>query len=197
VACRCWREAGTSHGFTLIEVLAAMMLMVVICLGTAPLFAIAISRARSAREQTLATFLAGAKIEELRSLTWAYETRPLMTAISRTDVTTNLAGELPTADGAGLLESPAGTLDSNIPPYVDYLDARGGWLGTGVDPAARAVFIRRWAVHRLPDDPERSVALQVLVVPVAEERARPRVEPRVWTGRHALVATMSTRKASR
>ena len=184
-------------GFTLIEVLVAMALLVVVCVGIAPLFAISISRARNAREQTLATIFSIAKLEQLRSLTWSYETRPAMTPILRTDVTTNLANEVPAVDGWGLLESPPGTLDANVPPYVDYLDARGAWMGTGPRPAAGAVFVRRWAVHRALDDPERFVVLQVLVVPLAEERARGGVDPNVRNGRDALVATMMTRKASR
>ena len=188
---------GWQCGFTLIEVLVAMTLMVLICLGVAQLFAIAVSDARHAREQTLATIFAAAKIEELRSLTWAYEVRPAMTAILRTDITTNLAGEFATPDGPGLLESPVGTIDSNVPPYVDYLDAKGAWLGTGPNPNSRAVFIRRWAVHRAPEDPERSIALQVLVVPVADEHARRAAGPHLWTGRDALLVTLVTRKAWR
>ena len=172
-----------------------MTLMVVICLGVAPLFAIAVRDARGARAQTLAVICAAAKLEQLRSLTWAYETRPAMTPIARTDVTTNLSGALPTPDGTGLAESPAGTLDANVPPYVDYLDARGAWLGTGPDPTAGAHFIRRWGIHRDPDDPERSVALQVLVVPMAEERARRRSGSRVRND--ALLATVITRRARR
>jgi len=191
------REPDALSGFTLIEVLVAMTLMVIICLGVAPLFAIAVRDARTARMQTIAVILAASKLEQLRSLTWAYETRPAMTPILRTDVTTNLSGALPTSDGAGLAESPPDTLDANTPPYVDYLDAYGAWKGTGPDPAAGAQFIRRWAVHRDPLDPERSVVLQVLVVSVAEERARRRGGSRVWNGRDALVATMVTRRARR
>jgi len=191
------REPDALSGFTLIEVLVAMTLMVIICLGVAPLFAIAVRDARTARMQTIAVILAASKLEQLRSLTWAYETRPAMTPILRTDVTTNLSGALPTSDGAGLAESPPDTLDANTPPYVDYLDAYGAWKGTGPDPAAGAQFIRRWAVHRDPLDPERSVVLQVLVVSVAEERVRRRGGSRVWNGRDALVATMVTRRARR
>ena len=184
------------HGFTLIEVLIAMVLMIVICLGVVPLFATAISSARVARVQTFATILAAARMEQLRSLTFAYEVRPAMTPIERTDFTTNLSGEFATLDGLGLLESPAGTLDANVPPYVDYLDGKGAWVGTGPSPDARAVFVRRWAVHRDPVDPERLLTLQVLVVAVADEAAR-RSVPRVLTGREALLVTTVTRKARR
>jgi len=187
---------ASAPGFTLIEVLVAMVLMVLICLGVAPLFARAVSTARVARVQTFATILAAARIEQLRSLTFAYEVRPSMTPIERTDITTNLSGESATPDGPGLLESPAGTLDANVPPYVDYLDAKGAWVGTGPSPDSRAVFIRRWAVHRDPTDPERSLTLQVLVVAVADEAPR-RSGPHVLTGRETLLATTVTRKARR
>ena len=184
------------HGFTLIEVLVAMVLMILICLGVAPLFAMAVAGARVARFQTFATILAAARLEQLRSLTFAYEVRPSMTPIERTDITTNLSGEFATPDGPGLLESPAGTLDANVPPYVDYIDGKGAWVGTGPSPDPHAVFIRRWAVHRDPTDPERSLTLQVLVVAVADEEAR-RAGPRVLTGREALLVTTVSRKARR
>ena len=190
------KTVDAARGFTLIEVLVAMVLMILICLGIAPLFAMAVSSARVARVQTFATILAAARMEELRSLTFAYEVRPSMTPIERTDITTNLSSEVATPDGSGLLESPAGTLDANVPPYVDYIDGQGAWVGTGPSPGSRAVFIRRWAVHRDPSNPERSLTLQVLVVAVSDERAR-RPGARLPTGREALLVTTLTRKARR
>jgi hypothetical protein len=61
------------------------------------------------------------------------------------------------------LPSPAGTLDSNVPPYVDYLDAAGTWAGRGATPPGSAVYVRRWAVQPLGRDPDDILVLQVIV----------------------------------
>jgi hypothetical protein len=93
-----------------------------------------------------------------------------------------------------LSESPAGTLDANTPPYVDFLDRHGRWAGTGTSPPGNALYVRRWAVHRLASDPDRVVVLQVLVATVKRERARRGAAPHAWNGEDVLLATMMTRR---
>ena len=81
-----------------------------------------------------------------------------------------------------------------MPPYVDYLDDAGRWVGHDADPPANAVFIRRWAVWPLPADPERTLVLQVLVTTVRDDRSR----ATEWNGRtgvEALLVSVRTRKA--
>ena len=75
----------------------------------------------------------------------------------------------------------ADTLGANTPPYVDYLDDAGRWVGHDADPPESAVFIRRWAVSPLPADPERTLVLQVLVTTVRDDRSR----ATAWRGRAA------------
>ncbi|MEO8070585.1 MAG: prepilin-type N-terminal cleavage/methylation domain-containing protein [Acidobacteriota bacterium] len=53
-------------GFTLLEVLIAMLLVLVLALGVTPLFAVATRSAHDARDETSASMLAIQKIEQLR-----------------------------------------------------------------------------------------------------------------------------------
>jgi type II secretory pathway pseudopilin PulG len=180
----------SANGFTLIEVLIAVALLITTSIGIAQLFAIGLAAGRASRERTVASILAAAKLEQLRAQVWSYERGSF---VPRTDRTTNLSADPHTDDGPGLQDSPPGTLDGNVPPYVDYLDARARWAGTGTKPPGDAVFIRRWAVRRLSDDPDRSLALVVFVTTVP--RAARRTSPTVWTGEDGLLTTILTRKA--
>ncbi len=98
-----------------------------------------------------------------------------------------------TGDGAGLEASPEGALGSNTPPWVDYLDGAGRWVGHDGEPPPDAVFIRRWAVLPLPADPERTLVLQVLVTTVRDDRAR-RMEWSRRAGVDALLVSVRSRK---
>jgi prepilin-type N-terminal cleavage/methylation domain-containing protein len=184
----------SSSGFTLVEVLVALALLVVVSVGVVRLFAIALQAGRAAHDRTVAVSLAIGKIEQLRSLEWRFELDTAGVLNPRTDLTSNLSLEPIVGGGPGLSESPGGTLDDSIPPYVDYLDRRGRWVGTGASPPADAVYIRRWAVHHLPDDPDRTTVLQVLVVTVHRERSRPPSVPHAWNGEDVLLTTMMMRR---
>jgi hypothetical protein len=96
-------------------------------------------------------------------------------------------------DGVGLEASPAGALGSNMPPWVDYLDDAGRWVGHDTDPPADAVFIRRWSVRPLQADPERTLVLQVLVTTVRDDRSRSTPWSR-RTGVESLLVSVRTRK---
>jgi prepilin-type N-terminal cleavage/methylation domain-containing protein len=180
----------SANGFTLIEVLIAVALLISISVGIAQLFAIGLASGRASRERTVAAILAASKLEQLRAQAWSYERGSL---VPRTDRTTNSSVDPHTDDGPGLQDSPPVTLDGNVAPYVDYLDARARWAGNGAKPPGNAVFVRRWAVRRLPDDPDRSLALVVFVTTVT--RAARRSSPTAWTGEDALLTTILTRKA--
>jgi prepilin-type N-terminal cleavage/methylation domain-containing protein len=191
---RCESRQRGSGGFTLVEVLVALALLTIVSIGVVWLFTIAIDAGRTARERTMAAPLASAKLEQLRSLEWRAEVSATGTT-SRSDLTSNISVEPVASGGPGLSESPPGTLDSSLPPYVDYLDRFGRWVGSGASPPAGAVYIRRWAVHPLAGDPDRTLALQVLVTTVARERARLPPAPHAWGGEDVLLATMITRRA--
>ena len=184
-----------SAGFTLVEVLIAVAILITIAVGVAQLIAVATRAIRAAREHSSAVILAAAKMDQLRSLAWTYEPpAPGLRAVPRSDRATDVSHPSHASTGAGLAASPAGTLGANMPPYVDYIDDAGRWVGHDADPPANAVFIRRWAVWPLPADPERTLVLQVLVTTVRDDRSR----ATEWSGRtgvEALLVSVRTRKA--
>ena len=184
----------TASGFTLLEVLVALALLVTVSVGVVWLFAAALGAGRASQDRTVAVSLAVGRLEQLRSLEWRVEIDAAGAAIPRSDLASNLSLEPVGGGGPGLLESPGGTLDANVPPYVDYLDRHGRWLGTGASPPGGAVYIRRWAVHRLPADPDHVIALQVLVATVRRERGRLPSVPHAWNGEDVLLATMMARR---
>ena len=108
----------SAPGFTLVEVLVALALLVVVSVGVVQLFAIAIEAGRAARDRTVAVSLATGKMEQLRSLEWRFELDAAGALARRTDTTSNLSADPIVAGGPGLSESPTGTLDASMPPYV-------------------------------------------------------------------------------
>lgn len=184
-------------GLTVIEVLIALALFVTLSVGVAQLFAVATAAGLAARQQTSATILAAAKMEQLRALEWSWEAAAADGPfLPRSDLTTNLSVDPSGDDGPGLRESPAGTLERNVPPYVDYLDAAGQWVGNGSAPPPEAAFIRRWSVRGLPLDPDRTRVLQVLVTTSRQEAARGRRPWTIRTGQATLLTMLRTRVGS-
>jgi prepilin-type N-terminal cleavage/methylation domain-containing protein len=181
------------RGFTLIEVIIVTALLVTMSVGIAQLAGIAMLSVRSARERTSATVLAAAKMEQLRSLVWAYESSLDSPPVPRSDVSSNLSVDPPDDSGPGLAPSPPDTLSSNVSSHVDYLDAKGQWIGTGAAPASEAMFIRRWSVQPLPDDPGRTLIFQVLVTTTRQERTRNHPW-RERVGEECLLVSIRTRR---
>jgi len=185
-------KSTSDGGFTLVEVVIAMMLLSMVALGVAQLFGIAIQRNMAARYQTSTTVLAGQKLEQLRALTLGFDAA---SGLPVTDMSTNLTTEPPTSGGGGLNPSPSNSLSQNTPGYVDYLDSRGNLLGTGAAPPATALYIRRWNISPLPTNPNNTLILQVLVTTVNRDRQTPATGARRRAADEALVATLKTRKA--
>lgn len=154
-------------GFSLIEVIVATFVFAVGLLAMAQLFAIATRGNTSARANTFTVMLAQQKMEQLRALTWGFDTVNLPVSDFATD-TTN-AGTLAgcpaggTGAGTGLSPSPAGTLGQNTDGWVDYLDETGCDLGGGGVAPQGTAYIRRWSVEPLPTNPNNTLILQVLV----------------------------------
>ena len=162
------------RGFTLIEVLLAMTLLVIGVSTLASLAAIATRANTAARTTTRASLLATQKMEQLRALTWGYDAagRPIA------DTTTDLTAFPPGGGGVGLSVSPAGALVQNTFGYYDFLDASGTPVGDGTDPPAQATFVRRWSVEPLPSNPVNALVLHVRVMrarstPGGNARAQP------------------------
>jgi prepilin-type N-terminal cleavage/methylation domain-containing protein len=185
----------TEAGFTLVEVLIAMLIVAFLALGVAGLFGIGIRSVHAARNQTSTSVLAAQKMEQLRALTWGFDDSGQSLPVS--DTTTNLSVVPPTSNGAGLNPSPPDTLNVNTPGYVDYLGSRGQWVGTGANPPPAAVYIRRWSIEPLPTNPNGTIVLQVLVTTVRRESGfaqAPTVRRRFADD--ALIASVKTRKAN-
>jgi type II secretory pathway pseudopilin PulG len=183
-------------GFSLIEVLVVAALLVVVAVGVAEIGGRTLRANAATRSRTAATLAAVQKMEQLRSLTLSAAADATTGALVRvTDLTADLSAEPAGAAGPGLSSSPAGTLDDNVPPYVDYLDATGTWVGGGVTPPPSAVYIRRWAVTPLPDDPEDSVVLQVVVLAV-RDAIRPPAGRATVPGGDVRLVSVKTRRAS-
>src|SRR3990172_9397317 len=108
---------SNSRGFSLVEVIIAMGILTAVSLGVAQLFA-ATGRANLiARGQTSTTAMAEQKMEQLRSLTWGFDSEGQGLPIS--DTTTNSAVYPPTHAGSGLNPSPVDALEENTPGFVD------------------------------------------------------------------------------
>lgn len=186
---------SSSRGFSLVEVLVSMGLLTVVSLGVAQLFGLSTRANYTAKGQTTTTVLAEQKLEELRSLMWGFDTEGLGLPVS--DTTTNLAVYPHTSNGTGLNPTPAGSLEENTAGCVDFLDANGAWVGTGLTPPGNAVYIRRWAIQPLPTNPNNTLVLQVLVTPVKTEALRTRTaDARTRQPGDSRIITVKTRKAS-
>jgi prepilin-type N-terminal cleavage/methylation domain-containing protein len=188
------RFNSNSHGFSLIEVLVSMGLLTAVSLGVAQLFALSTRANVIAKGATSTTAMAEQKLEQLRGLTWGFDTAGQGLPVS--DTTTNLTVAPPTHDGSGLNPSPSDSLEQNTNGFVDFLDGGGTWVGTGSTPPATAVYIRRWSIQPLPTNPNNTLVIQVLVTPVTSEQARVESQfTRTRMAGDALLVTVRTRKA--
>ena len=181
-----------TRGFTLIEVLVAIALLVLSAVGVAQLVGVATNSVRASREQTTTVLLAAAKMEQLRALDWTYVSAGGI-ALERSDWTTNVSSESLSSGGVGLSASPADTLSTSTSFYSDYLDGQGRWVGSGGLVPPNAVYVRRWAIEPIATDPSRALVIQVLVTTVQQDGRR--VRP--WTtrtGTEAALVSVLTRK---
>jgi type II secretory pathway pseudopilin PulG len=185
---------NSSKGFSLAEVLVSMGILTAVSLGVAQLFGMSAKANFSARGDTSATTLAEQKMEQLRGLTWGFDEEAQGLPVS--DTSTNLAVDPPTAAGQGLNPSPALSLEQSTPGYVDFLDARGAYVGTGTTPPAGTAYVRRWAIRPLPTNPNNTLVLQVLVSPLGNDANRGAAagDFRRLPG-DALLISVKTRKA--
>jgi prepilin-type N-terminal cleavage/methylation domain-containing protein len=151
---------SNARGFSLIETLVATTIMTVALSSLAQLFLISTKANQSARITTGASVLAQQKMEQLRGLTWGFDTIGLPLSDTTSDLT--VVPEQPTG-GTGLTPSPDRTLRRNVDGYCDFLDERGTPVGSGTNPPPGTVYIRRWSVEPLPTNPNNTLILQVLV----------------------------------
>ncbi len=188
------RSKSSERGFSIIETMIAIGLLTAVSLSVAQLFAVAAKRNLDARAQTSTAILAVQKMEQLRGLTWGFDTAGLGLPLS--DTTTDLSTDPPSANGRGLNPSPLGTLDGNTPGYVDYIGVYGDWVGNGASPPPNTTFIRRWSVEPLPTNPNNTLILQVLVTHLRTEARGAGTGPRRRLPDDSWLVTVKTRKAS-
>jgi len=155
-----FRCNGNESGFSLAETIIATGIMAASIAGLGQLFAVSVLSNRTARNTTFASVLATQKMEQLRGLTYGFDTLGL----PLTDTSSNLAvNPLSPTGGTGLSPSPTGALRANTDGYVDYLDVYGKTVGTGGTTIPNGTtYIRRWTIEPLPTNPNNTTALQVL-----------------------------------
>lgn len=152
-----------ASGFTLVELLVALALVVLMVAGSALLTGIATRTILRSRVETIAVLCAQERLEQLRALAWGYGSGHAVLASQDED--TDLSGAVPAPGGRGLAPAPAGALDADTSGYVDYLGPAGQWIAAGTSPPAGTRFIRRWSIARPADRPDL-VVLRVRVIDV-------------------------------
>jgi hypothetical protein len=176
----------------MVETVIATAILATVSLGVAQMFIVATDRTRGGKLETSATTLAEQKMEQLRGLTWGFDTEGL--GLPETDVTTNLAVNPPDGTGTGLNPSPDGVMESNVDGYVDFLDPSGAYLGTGATAPANTAYIRRWSIEPLPTNPNNTLVFQVFVTTPGREEQRGSAKREKLPG-DAWLVSVKTRKA--
>ena len=149
------RDAAT--GFTVLELVIALAVLAVVVLSVAQVTIYTARAVAVARQLTVASLLAAAKLEQLRSLAWAYDVSGSVIADTQTDVTVDPEQS---TGGTGLRLSPSDALFRNVAGYCDFLDAGGRSLGGGTEPPRGTAFVRRWTIAPLGASPD-SLVIQV------------------------------------
>jgi prepilin-type N-terminal cleavage/methylation domain-containing protein len=158
-----------SRGFTLIEVLFAMMVTTIALVAIAQLAVIATRANRGAISSSMMVVLAAQKLEQLRSLSWTFDTAGQVLSDTTTDTTS--AGV--TGAGTGLTLS-GNTLAANSEGFCDFLDDRGRSRGGGTTLPNGTAFVRRWSIDALPFSND-TILIQVVVMRPGEPGASVRL----------------------
>jgi type II secretory pathway pseudopilin PulG len=180
-------EWDPERGTSLLEVLVAIAVFASALVSLAHLLAFSTRTTMQARFSTFTTILAEQKMEQLRSLRFGYDALGLPVTDLHTNTAVAVAAPTcPAPSGGaatGLSPSPGGTLSTVTGGYADYIDRNGCTLGGGARPLPGTVYVRRWSIERLPDDPDRALVLQVMVtrdVVARPQAAMPRAPGDAW-----------------
>jgi hypothetical protein len=179
-------------GFSLMETLIATGIMATALVALAQMFAISVQNNHTARSSSYANVLAQQKLEQLRGLTWGFDTLGLPLSDTTTDTASPVQN--PTG-GKGLTPSPASSLNQNTTGYVDYIDQFGNILGGGATEPAKTVYIRRWSVEPHPLNPNNTLVIQVLVTRSLDRGAADQAGSTRRLREESRVMTVKTRKA--
>jgi type II secretory pathway pseudopilin PulG len=156
-----------TRGFTLVEAVIGLALIGTVCATAALAIIAGRGMSQRARQDTIGTVAARARLAELGALTFAIDAGTAGEAIERTDTTTDLASDPPSAGGPGLTPSPPDALGIDRPGYVDFLDETGRPLGGSAEARAQAAYVRRWAIVREGRGAGEVATFAVAIVPVA------------------------------
>lgn len=185
-------SCSSDAGSTLLEVIIATALLAVGLVTLGQLFGISTKNNMNARTQSYASVLAEQKMEQLRGLTFGFDTLGLPLTDTSTDTT--LPIEAPTG-GTGLSPSPTSALSSNTAGYVDYLALDGTVLGGGETVPPNTAFIRRWSIEPLPTNPNDTLVIQVLVTHLRDRGAADEAGSVTRLQQEARIVSVKTRKA--
>jgi prepilin-type N-terminal cleavage/methylation domain-containing protein len=139
------RNRFSPDGFTLVEVIVAMVVVCTAAAGLAQLGVIATAQSGAVQRDAFALALAQSKIEELRALAWAFD--PAGVRVS----------------DPLLAASPPETLTVDTGGFVDFLDRFGH-----PSPPAAAAYHRRWAIAAFDPGDLDTVRLQSCVLTKVE-----------------------------
>lgn len=157
-----------ARGTSLFEAVVASMIVITTITGIVQLLLWSRRAVWSAGASSVSAVLAAQKLEQLRALAWQLDAR----GAPVTDLSTDVAVDPPASGGLGLQASPPGTLTSSTSGYVDYVDAQGRVLGTGLQPPAATAYVRRWSILPYAPDPLHTLTLHVVVLPAADAGGR-------------------------
>ena len=159
--CQAAREGAA--GAALLEALIAVAVVIAITTSVALLIVRSRQAVWAAGAQSSAVAAAQQKLEQLAALEWRVDAA----GTRHSDASTDLSLDSPAAGGTGLQSTPVDSLDRNVPGAVDFLGADGTWRGGGSEPPPDTTFVRRWSIVRYAADPDDTLVLTVLVVPLA------------------------------
>jgi prepilin-type N-terminal cleavage/methylation domain-containing protein len=158
-------RARAQDGFTLAELLIALLVLALLASGVASLLSLAARMLVRSRVETTAVLLAHGRLEQLQSLGWGFGS--VWMPAPGIDLVTDLSGPDPAVGGNGLGGAPPGALDADSAGFVDYHDQAGRWLGRGTTPPDGTRFVRRWSVESVAGFPD----MRLLRVRVLDRRA--------------------------
>jgi len=174
---------ATTRGSTVLEVVVALAILAGVLVSLPGVLLQAARATTIARRTVVASIAAADKLEQLRGLAWGFDANGTRIEDEESDAARSPVSP---SGGAGLAPSPAGSLEADMPGFVDYLGADGEWVASA--GAAGAPLVRRWAVVPAPAVPAETLVLEVRVFAVTGADGRGLTET-------ARLTTLKSRRA--